>query len=140
MEQEDNIPHHIQITDKKKVSNPYYKGTTNQFYGKVDDFDFGHQLKNYNELCEKLKQINVMFDEIYASSIERKVHDSIQYGTTFIATTSTPRIYWYKYESKAIGSGGNHMFIDGFKYKVTDFLKIENDRLVELFQHYDGVQ
>lgn len=101
----------------------------------MTDFDFGiglNQLNNYYFLCKKLSEVNINFDKISSSSIERIVCDSIQYGTTFIVSTTNPCIFWYKYESKAIGSGGNHMIVNGKKFNVIDFIKMNKDDLIKL--------
>ncbi len=134
------IPTHIKITNKSRITNPYNKGTANKFYGNVADFDFNHQSKNYEQLTEKLLEINVTFDKISSSSIERHINQSIQYGTTFIVTTTNPCVYWYKYESNAFGSGGNHMLINGKKIKVTEFLKLSKDNMIKLINNgtYDS--
>jgi len=131
-----NQPTHIQLTNKNKMKNPYHKGTANKLHGNVADFDFSslslNQLNNYDLLCKKLAEVNIIFDKISLSSIERIVRNSTQYGTTFIATTSNPQIFWYKSESQAIGSGGNHMIIGGKKVKVTEFIKMNRIELIKM--------
>lgn len=132
MDNENNIPTHIQITNKNKILNPYHKGTANKFYGNVNDFTFDHQWENYDQLCKKLLDVNIHFDKIFSSSIERQMRKSIQYGTTFIVTTNHPQVFWYKYEGGCVGSGGNHMLINGKKIKVTEFLNLNKDGILKL--------
>jgi hypothetical protein len=129
----DNIPKHIKIGKKSKIANPYNKGNANKFYGNVADFDFKHQRSNYEELSKKLLEIGVRFDLIWSSSIERRfTQNSVQYGTTFIITTTNPSIFWYKYEGHSIGSGGNHILIGYKKIKVSEFIKLNKDDILKL--------
>jgi len=132
MEELDNIPTHIQTSKHNKITNPYNKGTINKFYGDVDNFKFDHQEKNYNKLTNKLNEIGIQFCKVYSSTIERKVKNSVQYGTTFIVTTTNDNIFWYKYEGKGVGSGYNYILIRGNKIKMTEFLKMDEDDVLEL--------
>lgn len=137
MDFENIIPTHIQITNRSKISNPYNKGTVNKFYGDVNGFEFGHQSKNYDQLCKKLLDVGVRFNKIFSSSIERQMKNSVQYGTTFIVTSSHPQVFWYKYEGNSLGSGGNHMLINGSKIKVTEFLNFNENDIVKLINDSD---
>jgi hypothetical protein len=126
------VPKYIEISTTNKVSNPYHKGTLNKFYGNVENFDFNHQKKNYEELSKKLSEVDIRFDKVFSSTIERKIRDSIQYGITFIVTTTNPNIFWYKYEAQGTGSGGNHILIKGQKIKTTKFVELNKDDIQKL--------
>ena len=47
----------------------------------------------------------------------------------FVVKTNDNRIYWRKYEGNSSGSGQNFIYIDGKKYKTTDFLKWSDEKL-----------
>ncbi|AYV75416.1 MAG: hypothetical protein Terrestrivirus1_290 [Terrestrivirus sp.] len=126
------IPNYVQITNKQKISNPYHKGTINKFYGDFYDFEFDHQMENFEAISIKLMLVGIKFDKVFSSTIEREFKNTIQYGITFLVTTINPNIFWYKYESKAKGSGYNHMLIKGKKIKVTEFIKLDKDDILKL--------
>ena len=54
-----DIPNYIQIADRQKITNPYHKGTVNKFYGNVDDFEFDHQMENFELISIKLMLVGI---------------------------------------------------------------------------------
>jgi hypothetical protein len=127
------IPSHIIIAENKKIGNPYYKSTTDQFYGSVDEFNFKTQTLHYTNLTQKFKEFGIVFDEVYSSTIIRHTtYNTINYGLTFIVTTNNKKIFWYKYEGNKSGSGQNHILIDGNKIYVTKFLTLSYESIMEL--------
>jgi hypothetical protein len=126
------VPRYINTSDKNKIENPYYKGVSDKFFGNANSYKFGSQQTNYEELSKILAEHGIYFDQIYSSTINREVKDSIQHGITFIATTTNPNVFWYKYEGFAQGSGQNYMIIYGKKMKTTSFLKLSKNKIIEL--------
>lgn len=121
----EDIPRIIKTSENRKIENPYYKGDSDRFHGPVDKFEFKTQQKNFEILSKKLSEHNIKLNEIYSSTINRQVSGSIQHGVTFLVTTNTPYIFWYKYESSAAGSGQNIMIINGDKINTTKFIKLD---------------
>lgn len=122
----------ITLHTDKWITNGYLKirnplSETNIFFkyvGKIDNFDFQKILSspynNFLEIQEILDKHNIQFTHINVVKWQATINRSC---CKFIVKTTNPNLLWYKYESKAIGSGNNFIYYKAKKIKTTDFVK-----------------
>lgn len=117
-----NVQEFIWISDKIKISNPYYnpKGCE-RFYGSIHELNksnFGHRLHELNAVKRRLDKFGITLDKIHACAY-------YYYGgekqMSFLITTSNPLIFWYKYEAFG-NAGSNYLTFNGKRVKVSKFL------------------
>lgn len=105
----------------KRFNNPIIGKTNiiNSFEGPIpNNFDFEHQQKNFDKINNILSRYNIYPTELYyvkwspLGSTNR---------VSFIVKYSNTDIFWQKYDSDAIGSGHNHIYIKKSKINLTKF-------------------
>lgn len=116
---------YIYLTDKIKITNPLLKSDIHSYEGPIENINFKNQKNNFRKLSNKLNRIGVFFNYIWYG--EFSINNSVVYH--FVAKTNDNRIYWRKYEGNSIGSGQNFIYIDGIKFKTTDFLRWSDEEL-----------
>jgi hypothetical protein len=118
-----DIPTYIMITDKKKIHNPYFKGTVLQFSGTVDGFDFASQTLNYDRLVESLTPHGIFFTTIHYGKWKRQDGTN---ATSFIVTTNNAKVFWEKYDGNSSGAGQNKIIINGKKISTSSWVWLHN--------------
>ncbi len=106
-------------------------------------FDFKRQTENYKKLSAILAKYHVKFDVVGVTIKDRypcwreKHPPEGAVITHFVAYVSgnetTPLFIWQKYESGAVGSGQNVVYVNGQKFKMADFLSLSESMLDEVF-------
>ena len=112
---------HIQIAPNKKIDNPFKYSDVSNFEGDINLIDLKTQKKNYDMIQSKLSQFNnddFLLNYIWHAQFTR----CNKIITHFVATSNNKKIFWRKYEGQSEGSGNNFIYINGNKYKTTDFI------------------
>jgi hypothetical protein len=124
-----NIPHHIftAADHRKKINNPYFKGTTDLYAGDPSGFTWGPQTNNFLAIRKAALRNGLEFNTVYSSTIV--------YNLSFRGRTQNLRTFaviaggdslggdlvWYKYESSP-GAGNNYLYIKGKQMATTGFI------------------
>lgn len=116
---------YINLTDNTKITNPLSKSDIYSYEGSINEIDFKNQTNNFKNLSKKLESFEVFFDYIWYAQFS--INNLTKYH--FVVKTNDNRIYWRKYEGNKNGSGQNFIYIDGKKYKTTDFLKWSDEKI-----------
>ena len=99
-------------------------GKTRTFAGKVEDYDFKRQTKNYLALKKVLENCGKKFSYVAAAQYGGDLHTNHR----FDVLTEDGSVLWHKYVGFAAQSGQNHLFMHGMRIKVSRFLSLEEPR------------
>ena len=114
---------YIQIAEKVKVKNPTHDAPLFSYAGPIEDYNFGRQQKNYDDIQNILEPYNKKLTYIY---VGRFMGDR-RPKTVFLAHNEDKSVWWRKYESNAEGSGQNYIYFgNGDIVKTTRFLTNSN--------------
>ena len=100
------------------------------FEGSVNNYSWKHQLNNYTRIQEVLKRNGTGLLAV-ASATYPADRGKL---TCFVSISQDGKIVWYKYEGWAVGGGSNHIYINGLKMKLTDFLAGTKEQQDSLFR------
>lgn len=121
----------IQITPRIRINNPCNKASIYKYEGELEGFsEWTRQQKmNYEKLQESFNPFDIKLDYIWAGIFGRTYYyrSKITPVLHFVAKSTDARIYWQKFESQSSSSGQNHLYIDGQKMKLTEWLKMTED-------------
>lgn len=123
---------YLSITNPQLQPNAYFN-----YDSTITDFDFKNivptQYSNYLMVENQLNSVEIYFDSINIV----KWNSTKGYGSKsrckFIVKTSNPKLLWYKYESESPGSGNNLIYYKNEKIKLTHFVELEQNKLLQLF-------
>lgn len=110
----------------RKIKNPIkYSNTTDKYSGPLlDNFDFNYQTENFNIIKESVEQFQIYPDKInYAKRFGKAI---------FVVCFSDPKLLWYKYEGELPGSGQNYIYYGETKYKTTEWLTFNQNKIKEI--------
>ena len=116
---------YIYLTDSIKINNPLSKSDVYSYEGAIEEINFKNQTNNFKKLSAKLDKFGLFFDYIWYGKFN--IGQSTLYH--FVVKTNNNRVYWRKYEGNTKGSGQNYIYIDGKKYKTTDFLRWSDEEI-----------
>lgn len=130
----------IYLSDKKtKVKNPLdCDNITESYVGNINNYDFEHQLDNYNRINNLTERIDDKLKHVVSVKFPRKYKDGKHCGFSkiFLIWNDSKTIVWYKYESSLIGSGSNRLYVNGKWYKVQHMCMNYNaDKFYDLFNN-----
>jgi len=120
---------YIHLTDKVKIKNPLDNSDIFSYEGPMVDIDLLQQKTNYIKIQDILAEYDMQLSYIWFAKFSR--YDSSTYH--FVARTEDCNVFWRKYEGKSSGSGGNYIYVNGIKYKLTDILSMSKENRDEIF-------
>jgi len=112
---------------KTAIKNPLEGADLYTYEGPIEGVDgflhgthgFKQQKENYEKLQLSLHEFGIQLNWIIVGVKSRhRGHSSFQ----FLANDETKQFFWRKYESDALGSGQNWIYVCGKKYKLTRWL------------------
>ena len=138
----------LHVTNSIKIKNPISYSTIDVYEGQINNYHFNsHYAKQLEEIQQKLPD-DIKLTYIYAGKTQREcilcknhqVHNvpfeckinrlqnimnngkftNLRYN--FVAHSDNKRVWWYKYDGVAVGSGQNFIYIDGVKYQTMKWL------------------
>ena len=123
----------IKINDKSKIRNPLtIPGYEEQYEGSIDDFSFKqkglNQLSNFEKINLSLIQFNTKLSYIWSCNFIEP-----RFRTIFVAKSDDNNFFWHKYEAASQGSGQNYIFIKGNKFKLTNWLSLNDEERFNLW-------
>lgn len=110
---------------KRTIANPAQNvegsAVVRKYEGLAADYDFERQTANFKALKEVLEANGDQFQHVASLHYLGDVHTNHK----FVATTQSGNLMWYKYVGFAAQSGQNHVFVSGYRIKVTVFLNLK---------------
>ena len=120
----------IHITPNVKVKSPFTLSNIEKYEGDICNINFHHQEKNYKLLSDSLAKFNLNLNYIWYAKFQTDSKHPIR--VHFLARTENSEVFWRKYEAETQGSGQNFLYVNGYKFKLTDWFSFSEEKQKEI--------
>ena len=130
---------HIYLTKKVRVNSPFDLSDEYSYEGPIEDVDLLQQKGNYEKLRASLDSFGLKLTYIWFAKFNHESfkpngekYNVVRYH--FLVKDETSQIYWRKYEARSMGSGQNYLYLNGNRYKLTDWLNMDEEERKDLLE------
>ena len=110
-----------------KIKNLLKIPNAETYNGNCELYDFRNQKSNFENFKNKIIKLG-----IYPTTLYGAVWRINTLRHSFLIQTSNPNLLWYRYDTDSFGGSQNYIYIKKQKIKLTNFLVMTDDQIINL--------